>query len=590
MIKKFIQFMLIIATLAMSVTVFAFSDMEEERLSWAKEAVEEMSDAGIIKGYEDGTFKPDKSVTKEEAMVLVARICGFSESSSKEYKEIANAVCKDMLADYKTQYESEVSYMIYRGLVSNSELSSYLSGTNASSALKRYEAAVLLSKLVDYNCTISEKSKYDLTFVDAGSIPSSAKPYVEYAVKNSLMNGMGDNMFQPDGEVTRAQMATLLFRAMNKLEFEYVTGIFSEYNEGASNIKIVNSENTVLKYTANNKTPLMYNGAEADLNDIVPGDEIRLTITGNTVAFAEAISADSDNTIDGIFVSVSKLTDSTVIIVKDPITENEKQYSVSDAIVVKRNNTTSSLNSLVKGDNLKITLKNGKVSVVVSEDKTSSVNGTIDSIELEPEFKLNVTVNNETKAYTVYDSVSVKRNGSVGDLSSLMAGDSVSLTLEYGVISKISATSKQTKKSGKVSEIVISASPRISVKSDDDVHEYYVRNSVKIYKNTTVAEIYDIRIGDSVTVTIEGETVTEINLTSAAESATITGEITYQNTSYGYIQLSGIPELVFTSKAKVQDKSGAAMNTKSLTTGKNVTVFGTAGVGSIEATLIIVND
>lgn len=588
--KKIVRIMLIIAILTTSVTAFAFSDMEEERLSWAKDAVEEMSDAGIIKGYEDGTFKPDKSVTKEEAMVLIARICGFTEKSSDAYIEIANAVCADMLKDYSTQYENEVSYIIYRGLVSSDELSSYFSDGNAATALKRYEAAVLLSKLVDYNCTISEKSKYDLTFLDAGSIPSSAKAYVEYAVKNELMNGMGDNMFQPDGEVTRAQMATLLYRAMNQLKFEYVTGIFAEYDEDASNIKIVDSNNVTKKYTANNHTPVMYNGAEADLSDIAAGDEIRITVTGNTAAFAEAISADMNDTVEGIFVKTSKLTDSTVVIIQDPLTEDETQYAVSDSVVVKRNGKSSTLTSLEKGDNLKITLKNGKASVLSAENKTSSISGTIDSIELEPEFKLNVTANGETKAYGVYDSVSVKRNGSSGDLSSLMAGDSVTLTLEYGIVSKITATSKQVKKTGKVSEIVISSSPRISVKINDETHEYYVRNSVKIYKNTTEAEIYDIRIGDSVSLTIEGETVTEINLTSAAESATITGVITYQNTSYGYIQLKDVTELVFTSKAKVQDSSGATMNTKSLTPGKNVTVFGTAGVGSVEATLIIVND
>ncbi len=588
--KKFIQIMLIAASLTASVTAFAFSDMEEERLSWAKEAVEEMNESGIIKGYEDGTFKPDKSVTKEEAMVLVARICGFTEDSSKEYIEIADAVCKDMLKNYSTQYESEVSYIIYRGLVSSEELPAYFSDKNAVSALKRYEAAVLLSKLVDYNCTISEKSKYDLTFLDAGSIPESAKPYVEYAVKNKLMNGMGENMFQPDGEVTRAQMATLLYRAINQLEFEYVNGIFAGYNEASSNLEVVGSDGKTHKYTATKHTPVMYNGAEADLEDIAAGDEIRITVTGNTAAFAEAVSADSKDTVDGIFVKTSKLTDSTVVILKDPITEEESQYAVSATLVVKRNNSSSSLTSLEKGDNVKLTLKNKKVTVISAEDKTSSVSGTIDSIELEPEFKLNITVGGETKSYGVYDSVSVKRNGSAGDLSSLMAGDSVTLTLDYGVVSKVIATSKQTKKSGKVSEIVISSSPRISVKTDDTTNEYYVRNTVKIYKNTTEAEIYDIRIGDSVTLTVEGETVTEINLTSAAESATITGEVTYQNTSYGYIQLADIPELVFTSKAKVQDKSGATMNTKSLTPGKNVTVFGTSGVGSIEATLIIVND
>ena len=50
-----------------------------------------------------------------------------------------------------------------------------------------------------------------LCFADT---PTSAWYYssVAYAVENGLMNGMGNNLFQPDGSMTRAQLVTVLWR------------------------------------------------------------------------------------------------------------------------------------------------------------------------------------------------------------------------------------------------------------------------------------------------------------------------------------------------------------------------------------------
>ena len=81
--KKTILSIILVLTLLLSqISVFAFDDMNEDRLSWAKTAVEEMAEAGIIKGYEDGSFRPDNSVTKQEALILISRVLGFTESSS----------------------------------------------------------------------------------------------------------------------------------------------------------------------------------------------------------------------------------------------------------------------------------------------------------------------------------------------------------------------------------------------------------------------------------------------------------------------------------------------------------------------------
>ncbi|MGM9553855.1 MAG: leucine-rich repeat protein [Faecousia sp.] len=43
---------------------------------------------------------------------------------------------------------------------------------------------------------------------------------VEYAVRNGLMNGVGNNRFDPEGKITREQMATILYRYAEKKEID----------------------------------------------------------------------------------------------------------------------------------------------------------------------------------------------------------------------------------------------------------------------------------------------------------------------------------------------------------------------------------
>ena len=62
-------------------TVFArsFKDVDAEKYAWCADEIGSMADDGIISGYTDGTFKPEKTVTKLEALALVARVLGSRE-------------------------------------------------------------------------------------------------------------------------------------------------------------------------------------------------------------------------------------------------------------------------------------------------------------------------------------------------------------------------------------------------------------------------------------------------------------------------------------------------------------------------------
>ncbi|WP_261303308.1 S-layer homology domain-containing protein [Paenibacillus andongensis] len=63
---------------------------------WAKDAIEKLVEAGIIVGYEDGSFKPDNTITREEMVVMLSRILNL--------ENVAKDTTKGNFVDLKSSY------------------------------------------------------------------------------------------------------------------------------------------------------------------------------------------------------------------------------------------------------------------------------------------------------------------------------------------------------------------------------------------------------------------------------------------------------------------------------------------------------
>lgn len=196
-----------------------------------------MTDSGIIKGYGDNTFKPENSVSKIESLILMARVLGVDETKNAKYVSAAVEAHKTDLVLYNTAYKREISYLMYKGILTKDDVKLYAADEEAGTPLKRYESAILLTKLLWNNDAGTSASAPTLSFTDAADIPAAAKPYVGFAVSNGLMNGMDENMFNPMGEVTRAQMATLLYRVMGNFPVTIVRGSMVSYDNAKQEIK-----------------------------------------------------------------------------------------------------------------------------------------------------------------------------------------------------------------------------------------------------------------------------------------------------------------------------------------------------------------
>ncbi|MGE5704514.1 MAG: S-layer homology domain-containing protein [Clostridia bacterium] len=185
----------------------SFSDVP--RSHWAYEAISEMADQGIIKGYNDGTFRPDNQITRAEFAKIMIAAAGIDLGSTRNVKQTFDDVSRDHWA------------FLYVERAKN-YLTGYKSGTRytykPNEAAVREDIAVALVRLMQYDQT--KRANDDLLdrFRDKNQISKQLRPYIAIAVDTDLIKGFNDRTFRPQAPITRAEAAMLIYRAKEKLD------------------------------------------------------------------------------------------------------------------------------------------------------------------------------------------------------------------------------------------------------------------------------------------------------------------------------------------------------------------------------------
>ncbi len=595
------------ATMSISAFAAKFPDVGETDYGWAIEAIETMADEGIIKGYEDGTFNPAKTVSKLESPVLLSRILGSAKEETARISESSWDVYGEEIAEFELPYgEEEISYLLGRGVLSVEELEDYIDKDNRDVALKRYEIAILLTKAVDAEKSLKAEIYSSLTYADADDIPAQAKKYVAYVTEAELMNGMEDNTFVPNGTVTRAQAAVVLFKLRNSTQYEFKKGVVSSISPTSRQIKVQVDEENIISHFITTETIIRYNGVVIGINDISVGYDAVLTYKSGKLYAIDFTDALIDDIIKASFAgsatSTAKGTTVTVNVIGDTditVPTEKTIFKLSENCVITFNNNTCSLASIKPGSYVKLTVKEGEVTVIEAQNKESTFSGRIDEVILDPVYKLRIEANGgNVDEYLLDSGVKVTRNGKSVSAREVLAGDTVSVTTNYGIIKSIVASSRQTKKTGVIKEVIISKSPKITLTSEGIDTTYYVTTDAKITLSGKDATFYDLRVGLSTSVELESDTVVAIESVVSDEIITWAGTVTLVNSSYGLIQIEFMDVVTgHTRTESVFVKSTATIvdyetqKTKKLaavTPGMKVNVTGTMQTGLFEANTIII--
>ncbi len=572
-----------------------FTDISDKKYAWAKPYIEEMAKGGYIAGYEDNTYRPDNMVTKLETIVLFSRAMGSKKADNAEIIEIALEKYNDVIKGAKLNFgEEEVAYMLYRGALTKDDVKKYLADGNASLAMSRQEAAAIITKAMCSDEAANSEVLMDMEYTDAKQISPDYDQYVFFVSENDIMNGMDDGSFSPEGNVLRSQIAAMLYRTVDNMQLYIETVLIPEIDTDVNNITLLDDENKEVKIGYKNTTKFYSNGELIEDTDFVNSSRAMLTYIFNSLVFVDMYDKIIDETVKGIYQGASTQDSITTVTIKPSNSNETVSYETAGGVqVFNVDGATTEFKNIAAGSYVELELTNDKI-VKISQLKTNSyIDGaTVKSISIDDELYLTISHDDEEydgMIFRLNDSVIVHKNDDIEDLSKVYKGDRIEIIMEYGEVTKIRAYSNIKTYQGTISEISISSDPIIKVKSGSEIIEFGVINDVKVKVNGEAATIYDLRVGDSIKVSAESNTILIIETTSSsATGSKINGIVETINSSKGFIKVNGETIFCKDSTTTFITAGGETKVMKNLTVGDNVSVRGVMQNGAYMATLIII--
>lgn len=604
--KKWFSMLLAASISLSSAAVLAadFEDITDSRYSWAAPAIEQMAELGFINGYEDGTFRPDNEVTRLEVLALFSRALGASNRINDAIVDMAVEKYGSVLEQYGLAWGTEeISFLLHRGVLNENDLEIYLAGDLKTEPMPRYEAAMIITKAMGGESDLLATEDVNLGYTDIKDIPKAALSYVKYVGDKGIMTGMDGNKFSPDTSVARSQMAVMLSRTYEASNYSFekvkllgvdISGRLISYSGADGRTAEAGySKNVIMSVLGEPTTP----------KQMVVGVDAVITKSGRNVIFVDTLVETPDATITGKYVSRSTTGDVTSVTVYNNETDERETYPCAENISVTYNNAPGTLVNFKNNDSITLKLEAGEIVTIIGETRDSEIaNAVVEDITLDPEFAITISHALEEfdgKVIPVDTNATVTKNGSMTDFSEIYPGDTVNLTLQYGVIKSVIATSARKNSEGVIQAVNISSRPYIEVKINNEVKTYYVTNDVLITINGEEGTLYDFRVGDNVKLTLEGQAVTKITTTSAQSvNGKIEGTVTSVNPSYGFVKVlyttesgQSLEETVYCKDAttKVMTNMGSTKKIADIKVGQTVIATGTSSNGAFAAKVIVIS-
>lgn len=175
-----------------------FSDLSEKH--WSAEAVKWLKDKEIVSGTDTGAFEPERAVTREEFTKMILLACGFEpEDGSAEFADVEDGAWYD-----KYVYTAEL-----KGIVNGVGENLFGTGMN----IIRQDMSVMADRAAKICGTKLDKIRKYKEFSDESDISDYAAESVKYLYECGVINGKGENSFDPMGNATRAEAAKILYEA-----------------------------------------------------------------------------------------------------------------------------------------------------------------------------------------------------------------------------------------------------------------------------------------------------------------------------------------------------------------------------------------
>lgn len=228
-----------------------FNDLSEQH--WAYNDILSLIEKGTLSGYEDGTFKPDRAITRAEAAKILMTTF-FDKSDIFKYSYGPKDV---PVSHWANEYVTNGHLYILPDENGYFRPDEYIT---------RGDFAFAVHKIIKHelpNSYMSTKNFSDVPFSD------DRYDAISTLAGNGIINGFENNTFRPNESLTRAQVCKIINVAHNYIKDKYINnmrelGGWASYEDKHNIVRKINkdAEGYLIAYIGGKYTPvdLYYNG------------------------------------------------------------------------------------------------------------------------------------------------------------------------------------------------------------------------------------------------------------------------------------------------------------------------------------------
>jgi hypothetical protein len=222
-LRKFLSIGVVFAVL-FAAAMPAFAQFPDTNGHWAAAEINKWVEKGIINGNPDGTYAPERPISRAEFSTLLSRLFNYIEKSNNSFTDVSSTA----------GYADAVSKAAAAGVILGNG-----GKFRPTAPVSRQEAALMLYRA--FKLSIKEIAAAN-GYADAKEIGSWAKEAVGAVTEKGLMTGRPGNKFAPTANVTRAEAAKMIDNAVQDLK-----NVAGTYTGTIGKNLMVNTRDVILK-------------------------------------------------------------------------------------------------------------------------------------------------------------------------------------------------------------------------------------------------------------------------------------------------------------------------------------------------------
>lgn len=479
---------------------------------WGEKYIYQLAAQGIVTGN-NGKFRPNDPVTQQEAVTMAIRFLSKQDQLSSGAATLPTNI---KVNDYFTKY---VELAFQQNLLDKQKESGYTDEKviwGAQKASREWITEVLV-RSIGRTAEANAANNKATGFADNAKISPDRLGYVNVAVELGLAKGVNGNKFDPQGAVTRAQLATFLSRAQ-----AYITTNYENQYKGSiaaiENGKLeLYADGKLNSFKLDNSTAYFTSDSEKRLqfSEINPYTQAVVVVNNGTAAYVEI--TDPTQQVERFDRTYARLSPDNLIWLDTGSTFEELSYDPS-TVFLDQNGTKIDPKTLAAGSLLTIEREtySPQKKIVSIRVKSGLVNktgaGIVQNVDTANK---RVTLKDSTgyeDTYTWDDATVIRYQNQILAPAELKNGYTVNFSVRNSVIQSlevtqsvdrtVQATLYSVEENGKTITYKRSGSTQLETKYLAEKPEIIMSGVAKPVLSDLLADAVS---GDQVTLTINGE-------------------------------------------------------------------------------------